>query len=615
MQFLPLSNFQNQDTLLTARQREVLLLFLLGAEDTDIASKLYVTNDTVRRHLSDICKLFNSDEEQSFRRSQLMAHYARYRPELFRESLIYAHSTLDLILSYHQDNAAEQKIAQPLAQVLSDPCPNCLYADRNLRMIPGGRKQIQDALHHTKALLVLLSRTADEETITEEVRLANAPREHPPCRVIVVYIDRPAQSSNYDLRSYLQTAQADCLEWSSDQDPASVIAKIVDRLQTAPPKREHPAPAVSELIATPLPTAETPPTAAESGALPPAPIAEPELPTGTVTLTSAFYMERAGVDERCLEEIQKPTALIRIKAPRQMGKTSLLARILHQAQTWGSTTVVVSLQLAERDRFESLDTFLLWLCAQITHRLQLPMAELQSHWQENTILGSKTACTDYLERHVLSAIPEQLVLGLDEVDVVFEYGKIASDFFGLLRAWHEQGKNDEIWQKLSLVVVHSTEVYVSLPTTQSPFNVGLPIELPELDAEQVQALAQRHGLAWQPEAVAQLMAMVGGHPYLVRLALYHIARGEVSLKELLADAPTDSGLYSDHLRRLLWTMEQYPELGQAAQAVMAASEPIALDATLKFQLRGLGLVRTEGHQVVSRCNLYRQYLQTHLAKI
>lgn len=606
MQFLPLSEFQNHDTQLTTRQREVLLLFLLGAEDDDIASQLYVTNDTVRRHLSDICKRFSPDDEQRFNRSQLVAHYARYRPELFRDSLLYAQSTLDLVLSYHQDAAAEQAIAHPLAQALRMVCPNCLYADKNLRMISGGRKQIQDALGHTKALLVLFSPTSDEETITEEVRLATTDRTaDTPCQVIVVQIDRPVQSMNHDLRYYLRGAQN--LNWSSSKDPAPLIHQIVERLQN---QSMLPAPS-TPLVSTPA----IAPPAPDETALPPMPIAEPELPTGTVTLASAFYMERPGVDDRCLEEIQKPSALIRIKAPRQMGKTSLLARVLHQAQDWGCTTVVLSLQLAERDRFESLDTFLFWLCAQITHRLQQPITKLKDYWDENTILGSKTACTDYLETHILNQIPEQLVLGLDEVDVVFEYGKIASDFFGLLRAWHEQAKSYEIWQKLSLVVVHSTEAYVSLPTTQSPFNVGLPIELPEFDAEQVQALAQRHRLDWDATAVRQLMEMVGGHPYLVRLALYHIARGEGTLAQLLADAPTDSGLYSDHLRRLLWTLEQYPELGQAAATVMASSEPIALDPTLTFRLRGLGLVHSHGHQVTSRCNLYRQYLRKHLAKL
>ncbi|NEO85263.1 MAG: molecular chaperone Tir [Spirulina sp. SIO3F2] len=606
MQFLPLSEFQNQDTQLTTRQREVLLLFLLGAEDDEIARQLYVTNDTVRRHLSDICKRFSPDDEQRFNRAQLVAHYARYRPELFRDSLLYAQSTLDLVLSYHQDAPPEQAIAHPLAQALRTVCPNCLYADKNLRMISGGRKQIQDALRHTKALLVLFSPTSDEETITEEVRLATAERlADTPCQVIMVQIDRPVQSMNHDLRYYLRGAQI--LTCLSSQDSAPLIRQIVERLQNQPLISSPPTPLVSTPAIAPPATDET--------VLPPVPIAEPELPTGTVTLTSAFYVERPGVDDRCLEEIQKPSALIRIKAPRQMGKTSLLARVLHQAQDWGCTTVVLSLQLAERDRFESLDTFLFWLCAQITHRLQQPITQLKDYWAENTILGSKTACTDYLETHILNQIPEQLVLGLDEVDVVFEYGKIASDFFGLLRAWHEQAKSYEIWQKLSLVVVHSTEAYVSLPTTQSPFNVGLPIELPEFDASQVQALAQRHGLDWDATAVQQLMEMVGGHPYLVRLALYHIARGEGSLPQLLADAPTDSGLYSDHLRRLLWTLEQYPELGQAAAAVMAAPKPLALDPTVTFQLRGLGLVRSHGHQVASRCSLYRQYLQTHLAKL
>ena len=43
-----------------------------------------------------------------------------------------------------------------------------------------------------------------------------------------------------------------------------------------------------------------------------------------------------------------------------------------------------------------------------------------------------------------------LVLGLDEVDLMFQHPEIATDFFGLLRAWHEKSKNEEIWKRLRL---------------------------------------------------------------------------------------------------------------------------------------------------------------------
>jgi len=102
--------------------------------------------------------------------------------------------------------------------------------------------------------------------------------------------------------------------------------------------------------------------------------------------------------------------------------------------------------------------------------------------------------------------------------------------------------------KLRLVVVHATKVY---PVRSIPFNVGLPIKLPEFSYEQVQELAVRHGLDWAQgelgtQNLACLLAMVGGHPYLVRVALitWHV---RVNLNKLLQEA-TLAGIYSHHLR-------------------------------------------------------------------
>ena len=50
----------------------------------------------------------------------------------------------------------------------------------------------------------------------------------------------------------------------------------------------------------------------------------PCYPSGSVPLDSPFYLERFAVEEQVEREIRKPGALIRIKAPREMGKTSLL---------------------------------------------------------------------------------------------------------------------------------------------------------------------------------------------------------------------------------------------------------------------------------------------------
>ncbi len=41
---------------------------------------------------------------------------------------------------------------------------------------------------------------------------------------------------------------------------------------------------------------------------------------------------------------------------------------------------------------------------------------------------------------------------------------------------------------------------------------------------------------------------MGGHPYLVRIALYHLAQEQITLEELLQQAPTQGGIYGNILR-------------------------------------------------------------------
>ncbi|MBD3560241.1 AAA-like domain-containing protein [Planktothrix sp. FACHB-1355] len=195
---------------------------------------------------------------------------------------------------------------------------------------------------------------------------------------------------------------------------------------------------------------------------------------------------------------------------------------------------------------------------------------------------------------------------------MFQHPEIASDFFGLLRAWHEDAKNRDIWKKLRLVVVHSTEVYIPLSINQSPFNVGLPIELPEFTPQQVYDLTRWHDLDWDTNQVEKLMAMVGGHPYLVRLALYHIRRQDMTLKELLQISPTEAGMYGDHLRRHLWNLQQHPDLATAMAQVVAGNTPVRLESLQAFKLHSMGLVHLQGNEVTPRCDLYRFYFRDRL---
>lgn len=334
-----------------------------------------------------------------------------------------------------------------------------------------------------------------------------------------------------------------------------------------------------------------------------------EFPEGSVPLDSPFYVERPPIEPDCYREILKPGSLIRIRGPRRMGKTSLLNRISAYAAQHNTQIVHMNLRKAEKTVFTNLNRFLRWFCLNVSRQLNLE-PQIDNYWDEE--IGSKVSCTGYFQTHLLEQLKTNLVIELDEIDTVFNYPEIAEDFLALLREWHEEAMIEESWRKLRLIIAHSTEAYISLNIHQSPFNVGLPLRLSPFNRSQVKILAQLHDLTWTVEETQQLIAMVGGHPYLIRLALYHLARQETTLQQLLQDAPTHAGVYSDHLRRCLGNLNQQPELASALRQVMTAQEPVQLKSMTVHYLDSMGLVHLKGNQVSPSCELYRQYFSANL---
>jgi hypothetical protein len=149
---------------------------------------------------------------------------------------------------------------------------------------------------------------------------------------------------------------------------------------------------------------------------------------------------------------------------------------------------------------------------------------------------------------------------------------------------------------------------------QSPFNAGVPVELGEFNPQQIQALVHLHQLDWTPDQIEALMQMIGGHPYLVRLAMYEVSSKKITLEQLLQSAPTEAGIYSAQLRRHLEILQQCPSLLQSFQQVVTNSNPIALDPMQIYKLHSMGLVTRRNNDVMPRCNLYRKYFRRVLAE-
>jgi hypothetical protein len=170
-----------------------------------------------------------------------------------------------------------------------------------------------------------------------------------------------------------------------------------------------------------------------------------------------------------------------------------------------------------------------------------------------------------------------------------------------------------------MVVVHTTEIYIPLKLNQSPFNVGITITLPPFTLNQIQKLALAYGLHWAADSegakrLVPLQAMVGGHPYLVSLALYHLCHEEITLEVLLESASTQVGIYSQHLRELLSLLQKEPELMSAMKKVIDTDEKVELDAIAAYKLESMGLVQLNGNQAHTMCELYRFYFSQQLGR-
>ncbi|OKH38368.1 hypothetical protein NIES2119_10040 [[Phormidium ambiguum] IAM M-71] len=340
-----------------------------------------------------------------------------------------------------------------------------------------------------------------------------------------------------------------------------------------------------------------------------------EFPNDPLPLDSPFYIERPPIEELAYAEISKPGSFIRIKAPRKMGKSSLMIRIIDRATNLGYRTATLDFQQADETNFSSLYKFLRWFCANLSRQLKLEPI-LDEYWDED--IGSKVSSTLYFQGYLLTKINTPLVLVLNELNRVFEYPEIARDFLSLLRSWHEEAKQTKMWQKLRLVVIHSTEVYVSLNINQSPFNVGLSLQLPEFTLEQVQELAVRYGLNWiNSNDAQQLMAIVGGHPYLINLAFYHLVNQDEkwhSMQEFLAQSATIEKIYQQHLLSQLNIIRENPELGEILKQIITDS-PEIVEAIAAYKLESMGLIKLQGSSAKIRCELYRKSFQEQLLQV
>jgi hypothetical protein len=338
---------------------------------------------------------------------------------------------------------------------------------------------------------------------------------------------------------------------------------------------------------------------------------------GPMPLDSVFYIDHPLVKASCNESIQEPGALLKIRAPKQMGKTSLMNRILADASALGYYTVSLNLQLADAEILQNLERFLQWFCARVSKQLDLPqpVVSIADFWDHS--LGSKSNITDYFEEILLTNLDHQpLVIAIDELNQLFAYPEIVSEFLQLLRTWLGKAKEGDVagnpWVNLRLITVHSTQILMPSSIDPSILNLGLVVELPEFTLAQVQDLACRYEQKIATPQIQNLIDLLGGQPYRLQLAFHHLQRQIITLNQLLENSALTFAIYAEHLQQQWWNLQHYPELWGSLTEIVMHSNSVDCAAEPGSQLCKMGLVHVCGSQASLSCELFRPFFRDRL---
>ena len=332
-----------------------------------------------------------------------------------------------------------------------------------------------------------------------------------------------------------------------------------------------------------------------------------EAPAGAVRSQSPFYIERLA-DGQLRHQLAGQGTTTTIQAGRQTGKTSLLTHAINAYQGVQGKIIYLDFHLVDEVSGENLTSFLRFLSEAIAEQLDLEWDVVDRYWQ--AARNPAQTFNRFLQQEMLQRFDHPVLLAIDEADLLLgaEYQK---HFFALLRAWDSRRAFDADWRKLNLVMVISTHPYLLIDDVNlSPFNVGLTIRLKDFSLDQIADLNQRHGRPLQPNDVATLMSLVGGHPYLVRQAYYTLVSEGLSLAGLLRVANSPDGPFGKHLLFYLHSLKKNPTLLAALQQLLRDQK--LPDEALLERLAAVGLIQQEDGKWRARCGLYGEFFKRQL---
>jgi hypothetical protein len=328
-------------------------------------------------------------------------------------------------------------------------------------------------------------------------------------------------------------------------------------------------------------------------------------PGGTMRVHDPFYMKRR-VDDAVLQCAAETGQTLVIKAPYQLGKSSLLQRYLAKCDELGKKCALLDCSRFSNVEIENYAALLSGIAAFLVRTFRIKVTEAPR-------IVNQQELTNFIEDVILSVISEPLVIAFDEVDRVLGTS-YQRDFFTMLRWWHnKRAELSSPWDRMDLALVISTEPYLLIDSAdRSPFNVADPIRLVPFGREEYVKLNGLYGGLLTAAQIEQLYELLGGHPFLTRLAFHKLVSPDpIRMVDIIKEGPEIDGPFSDHLRAWLLKLSNQPGLLDGLRQIIQYG---SADEDVFYRLYSCGLVRRKQGRMRTSNVLYHRFFNRVLWK-
>ncbi|MDH3491729.1 MAG: AAA-like domain-containing protein, partial [Gammaproteobacteria bacterium] len=247
-----------------------------------------------------------------------------------------------------------------------------------------------------------------------------------------------------------------------------------------------------------------------------------------------LHAVRAGYIRRKADDLLYDTLVsgryAHVLAPDRSGKSSLIAATAARLENNGCKVAVLDLaQIGVRDGGGDPGRWYYNVAYRLLRQLRIRF-DLQSWWQDKSVLSNRQRLVDFYSEVILQFVPERIIVFVDEIQCI-EAVPSADQLLASIRAAHNARTTDPDFSRLSFVLLGECDPVSLIEEAElSPFNVTQQVLLSDFSRKELDLFTTELNLGHE-EAVAALDRIfywTGGQPYLSQKLARSIVREGVS---------------------------------------------------------------------------------------